>query len=232
MRSSVSRAARLRHAVADRRLDRTGELPVPKGSEPHHGGIALLLRLRWVLLRELVRTNWPMCAVLLVTAVVPPLFSGVFMVATGLIVGAVPATARAGFDSPSGRTIIVGLVVAVICYAIQMTLTPLRSTLSEILGRQLEGRLRNRVMRAVLTPAGVAHLEQPELQDRVALAQAVGIGENRPRNCVQAAADKYGGQLGGFISAVLLLGFAWWAPLVLIAGWVLLGYAWTRKLRD
>jgi len=196
------------------------------------GGIRLVLRLRWALLRELVGASWPLTILLAGTIIVPAIFGGIFIVATGTIVGAVPAAARHGIDSAAGRTIVTGLIVALICYAVQMTLTPLRSSLSGLIGRRIEGRLRNRVMRAVLVPAGITHLEQPGLQDMVSMAQAVGIGEVRTRTCVEAAADKYNGQLAGLVSAAILALFHWWAPLVLLIAWVLLRYAWTRRLRD
>jgi ATP-binding cassette subfamily B protein len=202
------------------------------GSRFDGGGIRLVLRLRWALLRELVRASRPLTILLVATIFIPALFGGIFIVATGTIVGAIPAAARHGIGSAAGRTIVTGLIVAVICYAVQMTLTPLRSTLSGVLGRRIEGRLRNRVMRAVLVPAGITHLEQPGLQDMVSMAQAVGIGEVRTRACVEAATDKYNGQLGGLVSAAILALFHWWAPLVLIIAWVLLRYAWTRRLRD
>jgi ATP-binding cassette subfamily B protein len=68
--------------------------------------------------------------------------------------------------------------------------------------------------------------------DKVSLAQTVGIGEIRPRGAVQAISDKYGGQLAGFVSAGLLISWAWYASLAFIAGWLFLRHAWTRKLRD
>jgi ATP-binding cassette subfamily B protein len=196
------------------------------------GGIRLVLRLRLALLRELVRASPPLTILLVATIIVPALFGGVFIAATGTIVGAIPTAARHGIGSAAGRTIVTGLVIAVVCYAVQMTLTPLRSALAGLLGRRIEGRLRNRVMRAVLVPAGITHLEQPGLQDMVSMAQSVGIGEVRTRACVEAAADKYNGQLAGLVSAGILALFHWWAPLVLIIAWVLLRYAWTRRLRD
>jgi ATP-binding cassette subfamily B protein len=203
---------------------------MPEGSGL--GGARLLIRLRRTLLRELWRTSPALCCALLASIILPALLSGAFMVTTGAIVNAVPTTVRDGLDSPSGRVIITGLVIAGTLYTVQMVLHPIGAAASDVMGRRLEGRLRDRVMQAVLAPHGVAHLERPDVLDRVSMAQVVGIGEVRPRAAVQALNSKYSEQLQGLVSAVLLLGFAWWAPLVFIAAWAFVRHAWVRKLRD
>ena len=197
------------------------------------GGIRLVLRLRLALLRELVRASRPLTVLLVATIIVPALFAGIFIVATGTIVGAIPAAARHGFGSAAGRTIVTGLVVAVICYGVQMTLTPLRSALSGVLGRRIEkaGCVTGSCKRSS-PPRASPTWSSRVCRNMVSMAQAVGIGEVRTRACVEAAADKYNGQLAGLVSAVILALFHWWAPLVLIIAWVLLRYAWTRRLRD
>jgi len=190
-----------------------------------------LLRLRWTLLRELLRIGWWMCTVLVLTVVLPPVLNGAMIVLTGLIVGEVPHAVSAGFQSSAGNRLVAFVIAAGVVYAAQMTLTPIRATIADQLGRRLEGSLRGRVMAAVLDPPGVHHLERPDVSDRVALAQTVGIGEVRPRAAVVAAVSKYSTQLQGMVTAVLLFGFAWWAPLVLAAAFLFLRRAFMLKMR-
>jgi ATP-binding cassette, subfamily B, bacterial len=190
-----------------------------------------LIRLRWTLLRELMRSGPGWSAALVVAVVAPPILAGASIVLTGRIIDAVPEAVRGGLDSAAGRRLTAFVIAIGVVYAVQMTFTPIRATLGEMLGRQVEGRLRARVMGAVLDPPGVAHLDRPDVQDRITLAQAVGLGEVLPRAAVVAAVQKYSNQLQGLVSASLLFAFAWWAPFLLVGAWLLLRRAFIQKMR-
>jgi ATP-binding cassette, subfamily B, bacterial len=192
----------------------------------------LLFRLRRALWGEMFRTSRVLTVLVVVSIVVGALLSGAFIVATGVLVGAVPEAVRSGLESDAGRTLLTGVVVLATLYILQMAVTPLRGAVCDVLGRRLEGRMRERVMKAVLAPPGVAHLERPEVQDRISVAQEVGIGEVRPRRTVLAVVGKYSQQLQGLVSAALLFPFAWWAPLVVGGAWLLLRRVWVRRMRD
>jgi ATP-binding cassette, subfamily B, bacterial len=190
-----------------------------------------LIRLRLTLLRELLRGG-PARTVGLVAAVMaPPLLGGASILLTGRIIDAVPEAVQGGLDSAAGRRLSAFVIAVGVVYAVQMAFTPLRATLAEMAGRQLEGQLRGRVMAAVLGPPGVAHLDRSDVQDRIALAQAVGLGEVLPRAAVIAAVQKYGNQLQGLVAASLLFTFAWWAPFLLVAAWLFLRRAFVHKMR-
>ncbi len=195
-------------------------------------GWRFLVRLRRTLLQEMWRASPPVATLLIVSIIVPAFLSGGFVIATGVLVDAVQKVARDGMSSPAGHTVTVALVVAGILYALQMVLHPLGAAAADVLGRKLEGRMRGIVMRSVLAPPGVAHLEQPDVADRISMAQVVGIGEIRPRAAVQAVNSKYSDQLQGFVAAALLFGYAWWAPPLFLAGWAFVRYAWVKSLRN
>jgi ATP-binding cassette subfamily B protein len=190
-----------------------------------------LVRLRWALFREVMRVGPVAVTLLVVATVLPGLLRGAMTVFTGVIVGAVPAAVAGGLGSPGGRRAVVGLVVVGCVFALQTSMAPLRGALTDMLGRRIEGDLQARVMGAVLRPPGVAHLERADVADRIALAQSVGIGEVRPRAALSAAVSKYGTQLYGLVSVVLLLGFAWWAPLLVGGAWLFLRRAFARRMR-
>jgi ATP-binding cassette, subfamily B, bacterial len=196
------------------------------------GGMRSLIRLRWTLARELVKVGWGMFTLLIVVAIVlPPVMSGVMTVGTGVVVGSVTQVADEGFGSPAGRRLTVAIVIIGVIYTVQVCITPLLATLTDLLGRRMEGALRARVMQAVLVPPGVAHLERPDLLDRVELAQSIGLGEVRPRAAIVAATKKYSGQLRGLVACALLFPFAWWAPLVVAAAVLFIRRAFARKMR-
>jgi ATP-binding cassette, subfamily B, bacterial len=194
--------------------------------------IRMLVSTRRALLREMRRASQPLTWGLIAAIVFFALIGGIFTMASGILVGQIPTVIQHGLHSPAGHALVFWGIVAGVIYAIQGVGGPLRGALSDMLGRRLEGRLRGRVMRAVLGPAGVAHLERPDVADKVSLAQTVGIGEIRPRAAVQAISDKYSSQLSGFVAAAWLALWRWYTPFVFVAGWLFLRYAWTRKLRD
>ncbi len=208
----------------------TAETGTADGSVLH--GWRFFVRLRWVMLREIYLTSPVLAVGLTISVIVPALAGGVFILATGTVVGAVPGAVRDGLDSASAHRLTAGLVAAGIAYAIQMVVHPVGAAVTDVLGRRLEGRMRERVMRAVLAPSGIAHLERADVLDEIALAQTVGIGEVRPRAAVTAINSKYGDQLQGLVAVVLLFAWAWWAPPFFLAGWLLVRHAWVRKLRD
>lgn len=196
------------------------------------GGIRLLLRLRQALWGEMFRSSRVLTILVVATIVVPAALSGAFIITTGVLVGVLPEAVQSGLESDAGRTLLTAVLVLGILYASQMTVTPVRSAVCDVLGRRLEGELRIRSMAAVLAPPGVAHLERPDVQDHVSRAQEVGIGEIRPRRTVQALVSKYSEQLQGLVGAALLFPFAWWAPLVVGGAWLFLRHAWVTRMRD
>jgi ABC-type multidrug transport system fused ATPase/permease subunit len=76
-------------------------------------------------------------------------------------------------------------------------------------------------MVAAVSPPGMGHLESPELGDDLSMARDFELGMTGPPLFI--AMDFIAGGLvqlvAGFVSAVVLVAFAWWAPLVLLAAW-------------
>jgi ATP-binding cassette subfamily B protein len=194
--------------------------------------IRMLMRTRLAFFREMQRTSWSLTWGLFVAIFLSALCNGAFLLATGTVIGNVPFVVKYGLNSPSGRHLVLWGAIAAGLYAINGLSGPLRGAMCDILGRRLEGRLRDRVMRAVLAPAGITHLERPDVADKISLAQTIGIGEIRPRAAVYAVSDKYGGQISGLVCAALLIPWAWYPPVIFLAGWLFMRYAWTHKLRD
>ena len=143
-----------------------------------------------------------------------------FTIISGLVVGAIPAAIADGLLSPAGRHLLVLLLIA----GAGQCLILLDRALGqfELLGMEqgVAAARRRLLMETSLAPGGIAHLEDPQFQDQVAIAGGNGglRPENMParmRNLVYAWAIPIGG-------AIILLHYLWWAPLVLAgAMWVL-----------
>jgi ATP-binding cassette subfamily B protein len=97
-----------------------------------------------------------------------------FNLATGALIGSVPAAVESGLDSAAGKRLETVLVVVAVLFVVQEIAAPIRSLASSHLGRRLNLALRERTMRAVLAPPGVSHLEDPTLLDKVNQAREVG----------------------------------------------------------
>ncbi len=111
----------------------------------------------------LLVTTW---AVTLLFGLVPIGMS----VAMANLVGAAPGVLRDGLDSRAGSRLVLGAFVYVTLLAGQGVVQSAAGAVIPWVTRQLDGRLRERVMRAALRPDGVQHLEDPSM--RSALEQA------------------------------------------------------------
>jgi ABC-type multidrug transport system fused ATPase/permease subunit len=132
-------------------------------------------------------------------------------ISTGVLVGAV----REG-DSLAGPLTFVSVVFVTV-----QVLTPVQQAVSAILGATTADWLHDRLMMAAVTPPGMGHLESNELAEDLSMARDFDLGMNGPPLVV--GMDFIAGGLvlllSGVLSAAVLFGFAWWAPLVLLAVW-------------
>lgn len=132
-------------------------------------------------------------------------------VATGVLVGAVRD------DAPlAGPLTFVGVVFVSV-----QVLTPVQQGVSTLLGSVAADWLNDTLMTAAVTPPGMGHLEDPELAEDVAMARDFDLGRTGPplRIGMDFIASGLVQLLAGALSALVLLAFAWWAPVVLLVAW-------------
>ena len=160
-----------------------------------------------VLFRAAPRLAVGWWALLLLRGTMPALLA----ISTGVLVGAV----RDG-SALAGPLTFVGIV-----FVTMQVLTPLQQAVSAILGATTADWLHDRLMVASVTPPGMGHLESNELAEDLSMARDFDLGMNGPPLVV--GMDFIAGGLvlllSGVASAAVLVGFAWWAPLVLLAAW-------------
>ena len=132
-------------------------------------------------------------------------------ITSGLLVGAVNS-----HRAVAGPLILVGVV-----FVAFQVLTPWHRAVSANLGSRLAAWLNDRLMRTCTSPQGMAHLEQPELTKDLSVARDFDLGIMGPPLFISM--DFIAGGLiellAGAAAGLLLFGFSWWAPLVLLAGW-------------
>ncbi len=179
------------------------------------GGVDLLSRLRAhpqiIFFRTVYRaaggltTMW--WTLLILGAVLPALFA----VVSGSVVDALES------NRPLGTVL---AAAGVLFVAIQVV-SPLQQVVGQLLGRRTADHLNHRLIEATTGPPGISHLEDPERADDLSMARDFDLGVTGPPIFIAMGFIASGMQplLGGLAAAVVLLGFSWWAPLVLLAGW-------------
>ncbi len=140
--------------------------------------------------------------------------------ATGLLIGAAPAALHGGFSSPPGHHLIIALVVVGVLVLAQQAVGPMLMTLGEMLGREVDRNLQERVMAAVGQPTEMAHLTDPEVLAGLRIVRGLGLADNdRPSLAVGALTTVIPAWLRALGAAALLLWFHWWIGVLWLVAW-------------
>jgi ABC-type multidrug transport system fused ATPase/permease subunit len=155
--------------------------------------------------RRLAALWW---AMLLARGILPVLFA----IAIGVLVAAVQA----------GRPLTGPLALTGVLFVAMQVLSPLHTTLGANLGDRAAAWLNDRLANACVAPSGMGHLEDQELTADLTMARDFDLGAQGPPLSLSMDFIAVGlvELVAGLASAVLLAGFAWWAPLVLAGGWL------------
>ncbi len=147
-------------------------------------------------------------AVLVLRGVLP----AVFAVAMGVVIAAVQ-----GGTGLAGPLALMGVV-----FVMLQVLAPVHQAVSANLGSRVAAWLYDRLTEACIRPPGIGHLEDPELTTDLTLAREFDHGRTGPPMYMNMdfIASGLVEAIGGVSSAVVLFGYAWWAPLVLGGAWL------------
>jgi ATP-binding cassette subfamily B protein len=146
------------------------------------------------------------------------------VVALGVLVGSLPVTIRDGLHSAAGRHTEVWLGAWAGLMALLQVVPRVRTAVVTTMGWRLDADLRQRAMAAVNKPWGVAHLEDPTVANLISQVSGIGVAGLTPGTAVgQLIGTRYATTLSALASGLLLLGFHWWAALLLFL--VLTGFS-------
>src|SRR5437763_6738571 len=139
------------------------------------------------------------------------LLPALFAIAMGRLVGAVQrgdALAALG---------LVGVV-----FVLLQVLPPLHHAVGNNLGSRTAAWLYDQLTIACVRPAGMGHLENAKLTHDLTMARDFDLGISGPPIFISMDFIAAGlvELFGGVASAVVLAGYAWWAPLVLAGAWL------------
>lgn len=113
------------------------------------------------------------------------------------------------------------LTVTGIVFTLLLVLQPIHQVVSSNLGSRLAAWLYDQLMETTTGPAGIGHLERPELTNDLTMARDFDLGMIGPP--LEISMDFIAGGLLdliiGLAAAAVLAAYAWWAPIVLLIGW-------------
>ena len=155
--------------------------------------------------RALAAAWW---AALILRGILPAIFA----IAMGALVAAVQKAS--GLGAP--------LAAMAVTFVLLQVLPPIHTAIGANLGDRTAAWLYDRLTEACVHPPGVAHLEDPELTSDLTAARDFDLGMMGPPLSISMdfIASGMTEMIGGVASAVILFGFAWWAPIVLAGAWL------------
>jgi ATP-binding cassette, subfamily B, bacterial len=132
-------------------------------------------------------------------------------ITTGLLVGRVE----------SGGDLTVPLVVFAVAFVLSQVGPPVHQVVGALTGHRFSSVLNDRLMAATLGPDGIGHLERGDLTNDLTTARDFDLGWTAPPMFLNMDFIAQGLVLllGGIVSALVLFGFAWWAPMLLLGAW-------------
>lgn len=134
-----------------------------------------------------------------------------FAIAMGVLVGAVERG-----NPLAGPLALVGAI-----FILLEVLSPIHQALSANLGDRAAAWLYDRLTEACVRPPGMAHLEDPKLTSDLTVARDFDLGMTGPPLTISMdfIASGMVEMVGGIACAVILVRYAWWAPIVLAGAW-------------
>jgi ATP-binding cassette, subfamily B, bacterial len=177
--------------------------------------VSVLKRLRarqeWQFFRALPKADPVLATVWWALLILNGVMPAVFAVAIGATVNAVQ----------QARPVTVSLALTGVVFVLMLIMNPLQTAVSMNLGNKVSTWLNEALIRACVQPPGIGHLEDPDLADDLTTAREFDRGMTGPPMYlnVDFIATSLVSAVSGVASAVVLIGFTWWAPLVLVAAW-------------
>jgi ATP-binding cassette, subfamily B, bacterial len=172
----------------------------------------LRARNEWKFFAALPRADGTLSVLWWLVLVLQGLLPAVFAVAMGILVGAVQG----------GRDLAMPLAFVGVVFVLLQVLNPIHEVISNNLGDRTAAWLYDRLTEACVRPPGMGHLEDSTLTADLTVARDFDLGITGPPLSISMdfIANGLVGMIGGLACAVVLFGWAWWAPILLAGAWL------------
>ncbi|MEN3272817.1 MAG: ATP-binding cassette, subfamily bacterial, partial [Actinomycetota bacterium] len=153
------------------------------------------------------------------------------LVVLGRMVSDIPGTVLDGWDSAAGSRLEVSLVLVGVAFFGAMLTTPFHDWLAAAIKSRLTFAMQTRLMTAVSQPIGIAHLEDPAVLDRVALANGT-LMSFYPADAPAVLALVIGRRLTWIAGCFVVGAFRWWLGVALFLVWQLTRRPILQTIKD
>ena len=179
----------------------------------------LRARNEWKFLRVLPQADRALAVAWWTVLVLRGILPALFAIAMGVLVGAV--------QRGDALTWPLALVAAV--FVPLQVLFPIHQAIGANLGSRTAAWLYDRLTTACVQPPGMGHLESPSLTSDLTMARDFDLAITGPPMSISMdfIASGLVELVAGLTCAIVLVGFAWWAPLLLAGAW--LGTHWLLR---
>jgi ATP-binding cassette subfamily B protein len=137
------------------------------------------------------------------------------------VIGAVPSASGEGLGSSAGHRLLIASLIASGGFLLLQVVMNAMQAINVVLGRRLEAQAQFEVLDAAGRLPGLAELEDPRVRDAIRPVRDVETAVHPAREVVGTTQAIASATLLALAAAVLLATFHWWAPLLLMAGWLL-----------
>jgi len=141
------------------------------------------------------------------------------LVLMGRVTGAIPDAVTFGLSSTAGHRLIVTLALAGAAYALSLMRGPFEDALTAAAAARVDVVMQRRLVEAVSAPAGIEHLEDQQVLERLASARGELVG-GKPEGAPMALVSLLGDRLTGVLACVVLATYRWWLGLALLVTWL------------
>jgi ABC-type multidrug transport system fused ATPase/permease subunit len=173
---------------------------------------ALTERNEWKFFGILPRADVGLAAAWWVLLVLRGVLPAAFGISMGVLVGTVQR----------GQDLTAPLAFVGVVFVLLQVLGPMHQAVGANLGDRTAAWLFDRLTEACVRAPGVGHLEDPKLTSDLTVARDFDLGQTGPPLSMSLSFVASGlvELIGGFASALVLFGYAWWAPILLGGAWL------------
>ena len=152
------------------------------------------------------------------------------LILMGRVTGAIPDAVTFGLSSPQGHRLVVTLALAGCAYALSLMRGPFEDGLTATAAARVDVLMQRRLVEAVCAPAGIEHLEDEQVLERLSSARGELLG-GKPEGAPMAIVSLLGDRLTGELACAVLATFRWWLGLSMLVMWLLVRRPLGRRVR-
>ena len=152
------------------------------------------------------------------------------LILMGRVTGAIPDAVTFGLSSSEGHRLIALVALAGAAYALSLMRGPFEDALTAAAAARVDVLMQGRLVEAVSAPAGIEHLEDEQVLERLSSARGELVG-GKPEGAPMALVSLLGDRLTGVLACVVLATYRWWLGLALLLTWLAVRRPLGRRVR-